>query len=263
VAEAFPVIDASALRAILMALYLPPTGPLIVAAAGLLLMARRPRLGRRLAALGVALLFALSMPVVATWLERAWVGDLAPVTPERAARAQAIVIPGSGLRTDAPEYGGDTLGRFTLERVRYGARLARDTGLPVLVSGGRPGTTWSEAALMRQSLEQEFGVPVRYVEDRSRTTHENAQQSARILEAVGIDRVLVVAQAVDLRRIRAEYAAAGLTVVPAPIDLPGEPELSLRGLLPGIAGLDGSWRFIYEAPGEAVRVVAAWLRGTE
>jgi hypothetical protein len=34
------------------------------------------------------------------------------------------------------EYGGDTLGRLTLERVRYGARVAKKTGLPVLVAGG-------------------------------------------------------------------------------------------------------------------------------
>ena len=31
----------------------------------------------------------------------------------------------------------DTLATLTLERVRYGARVARLTGLPVLVSGGR------------------------------------------------------------------------------------------------------------------------------
>jgi uncharacterized SAM-binding protein YcdF (DUF218 family) len=261
VADLLPAVDPVALRAILKTLYLPPTGPLILAAAGLLLLGRRPRLGRRLAALGVALLFVLSVPAVAAWLGQAYAGDLSPITPERARTAQAIVIPGSGLRSDAPEYGGDTLGRFTLERVRYGARLARETGLPVLVSGGRLGTSVSEAALMRDSLEREFGVPVRYVEDRSRTTHENAQRSARILKADHIDRVVVVAQAVDMRRIRSESAAAGLAVVPAPIDLPGEPELSLRDLLPGIGGLAGSWRVIYEATGEAVRAAAAWLGG--
>ena len=48
----------------------------------------------------------------------------------------AIVILGGGVRRHAAEYGGDTLGQLTLERVRYGARVARLTGLPVLVSGG-------------------------------------------------------------------------------------------------------------------------------
>ena len=46
------------------------------------------------------------------------------------------MILGGGLRRSAPEYGGDTLGRLTLERLRYGAMLAKRTGLPVMVSGG-------------------------------------------------------------------------------------------------------------------------------
>ena len=41
------------------------------------------------------------------------------------AGADAIVILSGGLRDYAPEYGGSTVNRITLERVRYGARLAR------------------------------------------------------------------------------------------------------------------------------------------
>ena len=59
-----------------------------------------------------------------------------PVTLAQARSAQAIVILGGGVRRNAPEYGGDTVGRLTLDRVRYGAFVARATGLPVLVTGG-------------------------------------------------------------------------------------------------------------------------------
>src|SRR5258707_4562639 len=47
----------------------------------------------------------------------------------------AIVILGAGRRVYAPEFGGETVDEFGLERVRYGAALARLTELPVLVSG--------------------------------------------------------------------------------------------------------------------------------
>lgn len=94
-----------------------------------------------------------------------------------AREAQAIVILGGGVRRHAPEFGGETLGRLTLERVRYGARVARETRLPLLVTGGALFGGSTEAALMKRALEEEFNVAVRWTEERSRDTrlkHERA-----------------------------------------------------------------------------------------
>ena len=140
-------------------------------------MRRAPRTGRALAAAGVLGLLVLAMPIVAELLIR-FVDTSAPLDLEQARTAQAVVILGGGVRRDALEYGGDTLATLTLERVRYGARVARLTGLPVLVSGGSVLGGEPEAKLMAASLEHEFGVPVRWIEARSRTTHENAVLSA-------------------------------------------------------------------------------------
>lgn len=245
-------LDPVAVKAVLKALILPPTGPLLVAVAGLALLSWRPRLGRTLAWVGVLGLALLSLPVVSTGLQRAF--DDSPVfDPARAAGAQAIVILGSGVRHNAREYGGDTLGAFTLERVRYGARLARETGLPVLVAGGTVYRGTAEAPLMRDALTQEFGVPVRWIEDRSRTTHENARNTAAILLPAGVNEVVLVAHSVDMPRARAEFTSAGLRTIPAPIALPTREDLSLPDFLPGIAGLAASYRVLYEMAGEAVR----------
>ena len=122
-------------KAVLKALVLPPTGLLLLAALGLGLTRRAPRLGRALAAAGVAALLALSMPAVADFLV-GFVDTSTAFDPQAAKSAKAIVILGGGVRQNAPEYGGDTIATLTLERVRYGARVARLTGLPVLVSGG-------------------------------------------------------------------------------------------------------------------------------
>src|SRR4029453_5211195 len=103
-------------------------------------------------------------------------------------------------------YGGDTLGALTLERVRYGARVARLTGLPILVSGGSVLGGEPEASLMRAPLEGEFNIPGRWIEARSRTTHENAVMSADMLHSVGIHRVLLVTHGFDMRRATAEFA---------------------------------------------------------
>ena len=69
---------------------------------------------------------------------------------------------------------------------------------------------------MAASLEREFGVPVRWVETRSRTTHENAVLSAAVLKRDGIDRVVLVTHVFDTRRAIAEFEAQGLSVVVAP-----------------------------------------------
>jgi len=240
-------------RALAKTLVLPPAGPLIVALAGFAIMTTRARAGRALALAGVLLLTVLSMPAVGALLLRAV--DTSPAfEPSRTAGARASVILGGGVRRDAPEYGGDTLARLTLERVRYGARVARQTSLPVLVSGGSGLTGGAtEASLMRAALEQEFGVPVRWVEDRSRSTHQNAQMSSAMLKAEGIDRIVLVAHSFDMPRATAEFAAAGVTAIRAPTGIVLDTTETLLDFVPSLAGLTNSYYALYELMGEAVR----------
>jgi uncharacterized SAM-binding protein YcdF (DUF218 family) len=243
------------LKAAAKALVLPPTGPLLVAVAGLALCSRVPRVGRSLATAGVVGLLALSMPAVADFLGRL-VDTSAPFELETARNAQAIVILGGGVRRDAPEYGGDTLATLTLERVRFGARVARLTGLPVLVSGGSVLGGEPEASLMSASLEREFGVPVRWIEAKSRTTHENAVLSARTLRQEGIDRIVLVTHALDTRRATAEFRAQGLAVVSAATGRRGDSNYTALDYLPGMHGLQRSYHATYEILANLVRVVA-------
>jgi uncharacterized SAM-binding protein YcdF (DUF218 family) len=112
------------LRLFVSTLVLPPGGPMVLMLLGLLCLRWCPRLGRSLAAIGVAALWLGSLPIVADALVTALEGAT-PLDLDVAVKADAIVVPGGGVRAQALEYGGDTLGRLTLERVRYGAYLAR------------------------------------------------------------------------------------------------------------------------------------------
>ena len=234
------------LKAILKSLVLPPTGPLLLSVLGLLIIVRRPRAGRVLAATGVVLLLALSMPAVAAILMRC-IDQSPPLDLEVAKTAQAIVILGGGTRRDAAEYGGDTLGRLTLERVRYGARVARQSGLPVMVAGGSVSGGAPEAQLMRRALKDEFGVPVEWIEDRSRTTHQNALYSAKILKANQIRRIVLVAHGFDMPRATAEFGLQGIETVKAPTGISLHPWGGApRDWLPTISGLQSSYYAVYE-----------------
>jgi len=239
-------MDLFAAKKALAALVLPPTGPLLLALVGLALLGRRPRLGRVLAWAGVVVLLALSLPVVSHLLLRSLQASV--LNLQRIGDAQAIVILGGGRSLKTPKFGGDTLGRLTLERVRYGALVARTTKLPVLVSGGAVYGGSTEAALMKRALEQEFDVQVRWAEERSRDTRSNALESASILLPAGIKRVILVAHGFDMPRAIGEFNSAGLQVTPAPTLIPGE-RFSFdhpAELLPSMSALQGSYYALYE-----------------
>jgi uncharacterized SAM-binding protein YcdF (DUF218 family) len=241
-------------KVLLKALVLPPAAPLLIALVGLALLDRHRRLGRFLATLGVVLLVLVSLPAVAAFLIR-FVDDSPPFDPAQAKSAQAIVILGGGTKRAAPEYGGDTLNRLTLERVRYGARVARLTGLPVMVVGGRPAPTReTEAKVMREALQNEFGVAVHWAEDQSTNTHENALMAAAILRPEGVRRIVLVAHTFDMPRATAEFAGAGLATIPAPTSLLPPPEaMSLLDYVPSVEGLQGSYYALYELYANAAR----------
>ncbi len=232
-------------RQLVKVLVLPPAGPLLVALVGLAVTGKHPRQGRALVFAGLMALTLLSMPVVGgflvRFLDRSPALDLA-----HPGNAQAIVILSGGTRAYASEYGGPTLRAITLERVRYGARVARVTGLPVLVSGGSVGDEPPEALLMRNVLINEYGVPVRWVETRSRNTHENAVKSAAILKASGVTRVILVGHSFDFPRTRLEFEAAGIGVTAAPIDIPPAKPTEFGDFWPSARGLQLSYYACYE-----------------
>lgn len=231
---------------LLAAFLLPPLNLLLVGLLGFALLRRRRALGRALLVTSLAGLWLLSTPYVAEHLLQ---GVSVPPSVPKGNEAEAIVILGGGSNTHAPEYGGDTMSSYTAARVRYGARLARLTGKPVLVSGGTLAGSRSEGEIMRAALEGEYGIPVRWVEECSSNTWENARQSAEILRGAGIRRIYLVSHAWHLKRAIPQFERAGLTVVPAGTGFP-EPDIRQPlDLLPSARGLMGSYLAMHEGIG--------------
>jgi uncharacterized SAM-binding protein YcdF (DUF218 family) len=240
------------LKKLLTALALPPAGPLLLTALGLLLMRRRPRLGKTFAWTGVIALWLLATPAVTKQMI-GLIEDVPPPDPALAKTAQAIVVLGGGSYFAAPEYGGDTVGRSTLERLRYAARLQRETRLPLLASGGASWGGTPEARGMKEALERDFGVKVRWIEDRSADTRENARLSAPLLQKDGVRRILLVTHAWHMPRAQAAFAAENLEVVAAPTGYASSDPLRPMDFLPGMDGLRAGRIVLNELLGSLVQ----------
>lgn len=212
------------LKWVLETVALPPVSLLYCLLLGLGIGRRRRRGGRILFGIGLAGLVVLSIPLTSNLLMVALEQDL-PLTPPPDAMPQAIVILGGDLmRTTGPPY--NLPGLLTLDRLRAGVALYRRTSLPILVTGGtvlhdRPPI----ARVMADSLRNDFGVPVNWVEDASLDTWQNAEFSAAILKPLGIHSVYVVTQGWHMRRALLAFRHTGLvvTAVPTSLDAPFDP----------------------------------------
>jgi len=139
--------------------------------------------------------------------------------PAHLEEAQAIVVLSSSIRPPIPERPYYLPDRETYERCVFAAWLAKTTNaLPIITSGGpERGGRVSNAAVMRDVLIG-VGVPnsMIWLEEESRSTHENAVFTAALLRKHNIKKVLLVVEAQSMRRAEACFRKAGVDVLPAP-----------------------------------------------
>jgi uncharacterized SAM-binding protein YcdF (DUF218 family) len=212
----------------IVALILPPASLLVLAGAGALLALRHPRFGRSVIVASLAALWILSTPYV----------------------SDALVL-GGGTYFAAPEYQGrDTVSSYGLTRLRYAAHLHRALKKPILVTGGAPlGNSTSEAEQMKQALEREFQVPVKWTEARANNTLENARLSNGLLRSAKINRIYLVTHAWHMPRARLAFERAGFEVIPAPTEYQTDFKLTVIHFIPGSVALADSSRYFHELIG--------------
>ena len=102
---------------------------------------------------------------------------------------------------------------------------------------------------MKKSLEEEFNVPVRWVEKSANDTIQNADFSSRILKANGIDSILLVTHGWHMARSKRLFERAGFKVIPAGVGLHWDTGLTVLDFLPSAQGLGDSRLFFHEVIG--------------
>lgn len=196
---------------------LPPGILIILLVLGLLLWRRA--IGPTLVLVALLVLYFAAIPQTSAWLA-------APLETDAGTDVQTIKDSGAGVilvllagRTHhAPELGGkDGLSALSLQRLHYGVRLHRQTGLPLMVSGGAAPEPGDEglATLAARELTDVYAITPWLVEPDSKNTRDNARNSARLLAPHQIDKVVLVTHAWHMPRSRYSVETAGLSVVPA------------------------------------------------
>ena len=246
-----------ALKPILTTLVLPAASGVLFVMTMLLWAWRRasaPRASRHLglplalAGLGCVGLWLLSCQAVAIGLSLHLLPQVAPLQPEDLKRhnVQAIVVLGGGVEQHAAEYGGPVLSPDAMSRLLYGVYLAQASKLPLAYSGG---TGWagqseqmSEAQVAALALTYIGGPRLRWQENQSRDTRENALFTAKLLKADGVTHIALVTHAWHMPRSIKQFEAAGLVVTPAPMGYVRSDMRPLLQWLPSGTGLrESAW----------------------
>ena len=221
-------------KPVLTALLLPPVPLLLLLLAGARLILPRRGLGWVLVLLGTVGIWLSACTGIGSLLSRSLLLPPPALSSEQVARLKndvkahqplTIVVLGAGSEPFAPEYGSASLKQSSLERLRYGLWLGRETGAPVGFTGGigwGSGPGPAEAEVAERIAARDFGLPLKWIEPQSRDTRENAVRTVALLKRAGVSRAVLVTHGWHMpRALRLfESAAAGQIVfLPAPMGL--------------------------------------------
>ena len=239
-------------KKILTAFFLPPLGLIFLAVLGLWLIKKHPKTGKTISYSALFTLGLMCFPFVSHPLMQT-LEPFPPISATQLKQAQAMVILGGGTYRNPPEYKQDTVNRWALERIRYGAYLQKQSGLPILVTGGSVFGERPEAQAMTEAVERDFGGKVRWQEPASRDTAENAAFSAELLKKDGIHTIALISHGWHLPRAKELFERHGLTVIPAPTSFTTNTTDSLDYWLPSVHDLQQSAMAIREWVGIGVQ----------
>jgi uncharacterized SAM-binding protein YcdF (DUF218 family) len=161
---------------------------------------------------------------------------------DRAQPADVIIVLGAGLRAD------NTPGPALTRRAAHAAELWKAGFAPVIIcSGGSPGNRPRSEADACAELLRGYDIPAGAIvlENRSRSTEENAFESKAIMDAKGWQTAIVVSDKYHVFRANRLFRNAGIPAYTSPV--PTDPPLGdfLNAMLREIVAFH--WQLLKEA----------------
>jgi uncharacterized SAM-binding protein YcdF (DUF218 family) len=257
----------------LIAVFIYPSGLiLILGLLGLcLFLAQRARAAQKALAAALLVFLIAANPLVAGWLLNSLEKDFPPLNPNSAPYADIIVLLGGGLGLPLPPRKTPQLVSGS-DRLWQAAQLYNAGRAPyLLIAGGNVFSAPGFEAEAHYSAEvlTAWGVPREkiLIESRSRTTQQNAENIAPMLNTLNARKILLVTSAYHMRRsIRAfrKQLSNEVEIIPASADVLVTHNLngnapSLFSYLPHPGAFSGTQRALHEYFGILYYWLNDWL----
>ena len=210
------------------------------------------RLGQVVLAFALLVLWLASTPIFASWLNWRVAIQVQAVPLTELPSADVIIL----------------LGGTPISRIAHALTLHRHDKAPrILVTGGN--LPWSESTIPEAERVADLLVDLGassstlVLETASRTTRENAVNTASLFREHGWREGLLVTSGTHMPRALAAFESVGLEVIPSPTDVPS-PSFSLRirnifDILPDAAALNKTTLAIKEILGLAFYRIRGWV----
>lgn len=191
----------------------PPGMLILLGISGLWLARRHRKIGNLFLVLTFLLLWLVSTPWFSYSLLNSLQDQYSDLT-DIPAEADSIIVLSGGTTVSADGY---QLADASFERLHTAAMLAKQSGLPVITTGGKLyGAPQSEAALMAETLLNDFSVPTSIVEEQSKTTWQHPANLKALLHEHGLKKPIVVTHAWHMPRTMFSFQQHGFDVFAGP-----------------------------------------------
>ncbi|WP_448583863.1 YdcF family protein [Thermocrinis sp.] len=224
-------------KKLLSHLILPP-GIFLVVLLIIAIVSKKSKLVRALSLSSALCIYALSIEPTKDLLYKPLESYYpTPLEP----KGDAIVILGGGA------YGTGILKEDSTKRLLTGFILHKQTGLPLILSGGASMSALPEAEIMKSMLAN-LGVDKNslYVDVKSRDTGENAMEVKALCQRLKCKRIILVTSAYHMKRAVMSFERAGLEVVPYPTDFKRDLKYNLYSFLPKMSVFADSYKALRE-----------------
>ena len=208
---------------------------------------------KKISLTGVIILVILSMPIVSDKLIAYLESDYELIKPSKVESADAIVVLSGMVKTIQTKNGLDYEWGEAADRIFAGIDLFKSNKAPVLIlTGGK--LPWSIGVPEGEYLRDvaiDLGVPKKDILITENV--ENTDQEAKAIKKILLldnPKVILVTSAFHMPRAQLVFEAAGINVIPFPVDfIIGAQKLTFMSFIPSAGSFSSTSFFVREMIG--------------
>jgi len=208
---------------------------------------------KKISLTGVIILVILSMPIVSDKLIAYLESDYELIKPSKVESADAIVVLSGMVKTIQTKNGLDYEWGEAADRIFAGIDLFKSNKAPVLIlTGGK--LPWSIGVPESEYLRDvaiDLGVPKKDILITENV--ENTDQEAKAIKKILLldnPKVILVTSAFHMPRAQLVFEAAGINVIPFPVDfIIGAEKLTFMSFIPSAGSFASTSFFVREMIG--------------